>query len=182
MTTDALDLDLPIGPAALLLPAALTIVVFGQPAPQGSKKAFVNPKTKRAVMVESSGKRLRPWRADVKDAAEKIAAGQPPLTVPLTVRMVFTFARPAGHFGTGRNAGLRKPSAATRPANTGTGDLSKLARATEDAITSAGLWKDDALVVEYERLAKVWVGEDPEALDRPGCRIVIRPAEPWGLV
>ena len=53
-------------------------------------------------------------------------------------------------------------------------DLSKLLRSTEDALTDAGLWADDARVVEYERLAKVYPGEDPEALPVPGVRIEIR--------
>jgi crossover junction endodeoxyribonuclease RusA len=52
-------------------------------------------------------------------------------------------------------------------------DLSKLIRSTEDALTAAGVWRDDCLVVEYTRLAKVYVNEDPEALDRPGAFIVV---------
>ena len=56
-----------------------------------------------------------------------------------------------------------------------TPDLSKLARSTEDALTTAGLWRDDARVVEYTRLAKVYPGEDPESLSSPGVRIVVEP-------
>jgi hypothetical protein len=52
--------------------------------------------------------------------------------------------------------------------------VSKLIRSTEDALTDSGAWKDDALVVEYDRAAKVYIGEDPEALDAPGARIVVR--------
>ena len=52
-----------------------------------------------------------------------------------------------------------------------TPDLSKLARSTEDAITDAGLWADDARVAEYARLAKVWTGYDPEALAVPGALV-----------
>jgi Holliday junction resolvase RusA-like endonuclease len=43
----------------------------------------------------------------------------------------------------------------------------------EDALTAAGVWVDDARVVEYTRLAKVFCNEDPEALDRPGVVIHI---------
>lgn len=42
----------------------LTIVVHGQPAPQGSKRAFVNKHTGRAALVESS-KKVQPWRQAV---------------------------------------------------------------------------------------------------------------------
>jgi hypothetical protein len=56
-------------------------------------------------------------------------------------------------------------------------DLSKLARATEDALVDAGLLRDDARIVEYLRLAKVFPNEDPEALDAPGVRIAIELVE-----
>ena len=52
-------------------------------------------------------------------------------------------------------------------------DLSKLCRRPEDALQAAGVLRDDALIVEYTRLAKVYVDEDPEALDRPGCLIIM---------
>jgi Holliday junction resolvase RusA-like endonuclease len=154
---------------------AMHITVYGQPAPQGSKSAFRNQHTGRIQQVESS-KKVKPWRDDVKTAAEKAVAdaGNPsPITGPVVARMVFTVHRPAGHYGTGRNAGTVKPTAARRPATKGTGDLSKLIRSTEDALTAAGVWVDDALVVELSRAAKVYVGEDPEALDRPGARITV---------
>lgn len=159
---------------------AVLIVAYGQPAPQGSKNAFRNQHTGRIQQVESS-KRVKPWRDDVKAAAERVVAGlvRPgedwaPLDGPLAVRMVFTVARPAGHYGTGRNTGTVRASAPHRPA--GTPDLSKLARSTEDALTAAGLWRDDARVVEYGRLAKVYSGEDRDALDRPGVRITVERA------
>ncbi|MEU5946289.1 RusA family crossover junction endodeoxyribonuclease [Micromonospora sp. NPDC047465] len=153
----------------------LTIKVYGQPAPQGSKKSYGPGR-----MVESS-KKVKPWREDVRAAAEQIVrctcpddcgglAPGYPLDGPLVARMVFTFARPKGHYRTGRNAHLLRDNAPAQPQ--GTPDLSKLIRSTEDALTSAGAWRDDARVVEYQRAAKVWAGEDPEALDAPG--VVIR--------
>jgi Holliday junction resolvase RusA-like endonuclease len=53
-------------------------------------------------------------------------------------------------------------------------DVSKLARSTEDAISDAGLWVDDARVVEYGRLAKVFPGEDRDALQSPGVIVRIQ--------
>lgn len=105
-------------------------------------------------MVESSAK-LRPWREAVKAAA--YGAG-PLLDGPLAVQMVFTLPRPKS-----------APKRDTTPYRTP--DLSKLARSTEDAITDAGLWSDDARVSEYVRLAKVWSGHDPDALPVPGVVI-----------
>src|SRR5713226_4632244 len=89
----------------------LTITVHGRPAPQGSKRHVGN-----GVMIESS-KAVKPWREDVKQAGlEAMGWGERPcLDGPLRVSMVFTFGRPASHYGTGRNAGRLKPSAPLAP-------------------------------------------------------------------
>lgn len=145
----------------------LRIAVFGTPGPQGSKRLG-----NHGQMIESS-KKVGPWRAAVLAAAlgELRCCGEPdcralrhpfPLVGPLAVRMVFT---------------LRKPTSAPKRRRTWPTkypDVSKLARATEDSLTGVA-WKDDAQVVEYDRLAKVFPGEDPEALDAPGALIVVRP-------
>lgn len=135
--------------------------VYGMPAPQGSKKFVGTTKTGRGLLVESS-KKVKPWRMDVKAAAEAIATAiGGPLDGPLRVSMVFTLPKPASAPKTRRTWPDRKP------------DVSKLARSTEDAISDAGLWADDARVVEYTRLAKVFPHEDQDALDRPGVRVRI---------
>lgn len=139
----------------------LVIVVFGSPAPQGSKKFVGVAKSGRGIMVESS-KRVKPWRADVKEAAEKARNGAAPLDGPLVARIVFTLPKPASAPKRRRLFAMRKP------------DLSKLLRSTEDALTDAGAIADDARIVEYSRLAKVFPNEDPEALEAPGVRIEIR--------
>lgn len=141
-------------------PGALRIVVYGVPAPQGSKR-FVGVRGGRGVMVESS-KRVKPWRESVKAAAIDVRNGAPPLDGPLVLRMVFTLPKPASAPKTRRTYPMRKP------------DLSKLTRSTEDALTDSGLIADDARIVEYERLAKVFPGEDPDALEAPGVLIVVR--------
>jgi Holliday junction resolvase RusA-like endonuclease len=51
-------------------------------------------------------------------------------------------------------------------------DLSKLIRSTEDALTDAGVWTDDARVVAYHQPRKVYAGSaDPDALHTPGAVI-----------
>jgi Holliday junction resolvase RusA-like endonuclease len=144
----------------------LIITVRGRPAPQGSKDHKGNGR-----MVESS-KYVKPWRTDVRGDALEALAQHPnwtPLDEPLVVDMVFTTTRPASHYRTGRNAHMLRDTAPRRPHSPP--DLSKLARSTEDALTSAGVWRDDARVVEYGRLAKVYAGEDPDALTVPGAVI-----------
>lgn len=146
-----------IVPPALQRPVktfACSFMVIGTPAPQGSKRHVGH-----GIMVESS-KKLKPWREAVKYAALQHAPTLP-LDGPLHVRMVFT---------------LRKPISAPKRRRIWpdrTPDLSKILRATEDALTDAGIWSDDARVVEYTRLAKVYPGEDPDALHVPGVRVAI---------
>lgn len=157
-----MTLPLNLTGAELPLSAPVRIVAFGTPAPQGSKKGFVNKRTGRVQMVESSNK-VTPWREDVRQAALAVMEAHHLATLdgPLDVRMVFTMPKPAGAPKTRRTWPMRYP------------DVSKLARSTEDALTSVGLWADDARVVNYSRLAKVYPGEDPEALDRPGVNITV---------
>lgn len=128
---------------------ALYFDVHGTPAPQGSKRAVVHRSTGRAVVMESS-KRVRPWRDAVRsDAVQAMREqGCERFAGPVRVSMVFWFDRPRSHYGTGRNAGMLKSGAPEAPA--GPPDLSKLIRSTEDALTDAGVWEDDARVVEVE--------------------------------
>lgn len=139
----------------------MEFVVVGMPAPQGSKKFVGTTKTGRGIMVESS-KKVRPWRMDVKAAAELAREDHGGMFAgPLRVSMVFTLPKPASAPKKRQTWPDRKP------------DLSKLVRSTEDAISDAGLWEDDARIVEFGRVAKVFPGEDPEALSMPGVRIRI---------
>lgn len=147
----------------------LVIIVIGDPAPQGSKKFVGTNKAGRGILVESS-KKVRPWRQDVVAAAmiarERVGAdGQretlPALDGPLRAKVVFTVRKPASAPKKRRTFPCTKP------------DLSKLLRSTEDALVTAGAIADDARIVEFSRLAKVYPGEDPDSLDAPGVRITI---------
>jgi Holliday junction resolvase RusA-like endonuclease len=153
----------------------LRIIAHGTPGPQGSKSFKGTTKTGRGIMVESSQK-VRPWREAVKAAALDAYPDYPRLNGPLSVGMVFSLARPACHWGTGRNADKIKESAPAFPSATGstTPDLSKLARSTEDALTDAGVWADDARVVHYHNLAKMYCADDSAViLPVPGVVITI---------
>jgi crossover junction endodeoxyribonuclease RusA len=138
----------------------IQIIAYGTPAPQGSKRFVGHAKNGRGILVESSAK-VKPWREIVHNAAVAARAGRPPIDAAVLVRMVFTVPKPASAPKTRRTYPCRMP------------DLSKLCRSTEDALTTAGIWKDDARAVDYGRLAKVYPGEDPDALEAPGVRISI---------
>ena len=143
---------------------AVHLVVYGNPAPQGSKKFVGTTANGRGLLVESS-KKVKPWRMDVKAAAELVRdahAASMPLEGPLVVSMIFTLPKPSSAPKRRQTWPDRKP------------DVSKLARSTEDALTDAGFWADDARVVFYEQLGKVYPGEHPLALSSPGVRVSVR--------
>lgn len=139
----------------------LTITVHGTPAPQGSKRHVGN-----GVMIESS-QAVKPWREAVKwaamDAASRSVACVVPYVGPVRVQAIFKFPRPKSHYRTGRNAHLLRDDApeykASKP------DIEKLERSTFDALTDAGVWRDDAQVVETHS-TKVYS-------DTPGAHLII---------
>jgi crossover junction endodeoxyribonuclease RusA len=125
-------------------------------APQGSKRHVGN-----GVMLESC-KRVKPWRLLVAEAA--VRAGVPLIRGPVTMSVVFLFARPMGHF---RKDESLKPSApkhhAVRP------DGSKLIRSTEDALSKL-LYEDDSRIV-----TGTWHKRYCVEGERPGAVITVAP-------
>lgn len=142
-------------------PRVIRIEVRGTPAPQGSKR-FVGMAGGRGVMVESS-KKVKPWREDVRNAALAVRESMrlQVLDGPLNVHMAFTLPKPASAPRTRRSYPCRKP------------DLSKLVRSTEDALTEAGIWADDARIVDL-RCLKCFPLEHEYSMSSPGCIIVIQ--------
>ncbi len=120
--------------------AQFHIRVFGEPAPQGSKRHVGH-----GIMIESS-KKVKPWREAVKYAT---LTAQPDENTPLNgavhVMISFYLRRPQGHFGTGRNAGQLRLSAPEYPAVRP--DIDKLVRSTLDALGDANTFTDDSRVV-----------------------------------
>jgi crossover junction endodeoxyribonuclease RusA len=141
----------------------IEIIVRGQPAPQGSKKFVGLTKAGRGLLVESS-KKVKPWRQDVVAAAVFAMQGRVMLDGPLLAVMTFTLPKPASAPKTRRTWPCRKP------------DLSKLVRSTEDALSDAGVWADDARVVSM-LVHKVFPGEGDNALSSPGAVIHVYGAE-----
>lgn len=151
--------------------------VPGLPAPQGSKRVV------RGRLIDANHAALRPYRAAVAAAAAKAVGlplddpdalqgaleGHTPVREPVAVELRFGLPRPAGHWGTGRNAGVLKPSAPAYPAVKP--DVDKLTRAVLDALTGV-VWVDDAQVVRlytdkvYAAMPHTTVGV--YAIDAPG--------------
>lgn len=134
----------------------MRITVLGTPAPQGSKRHVGN-----GVMVESS-KKVKPWRQDVKYAALEVINGQPPIPGPVDIEVTFFLARPKGHYGTGRNNGRLRMNAPNYPATKP--DIDKLLRSTFDALGEAGVFVDDAQVVDVVMRKRFADGRPPGAV------------------
>jgi len=131
--------------------------VVGRPAPQGSKTP-----TKYGGFRESS-KYLKPWRDAVVLAATLAKCNEHdflPFAGPVRLNVTFFIERPK--------------STKWKQYPAGTPDLSKLLRAVEDALTTANVWVDDALVVEAT-VRKVWAGVGTDSYPSPGCRIAVEP-------
>ena len=148
----------------------LVIEVHGVPAPQGSKRHVGG-----GVMVESSAK-VKPWREAVRATVVDLLVAPvgedwaPDRLDPIALDVVFTLARPASHYRTGKRADQVKPNAPADPV--GRPDLDKLVRSTLDALTDAGALVDDARVVEV-RAVKAYPGGHLDALDTPGAVITL---------
>ena len=131
--------------------------ILGVPCPQGSKsfKGMVEGKRGQQIprLVESS-KLLPKWRNEVTKQAT-IAWRNPPLDQPLVVIMTFTLPKPTSAPKTRTTWPDRKP------------DVSKLARAVEDSLTDAGVFADDARIVDLIA-RKRYPNEGAGALPAPG--------------
>lgn len=144
----------------------MKIIVYGMPAPQGSKKFYgINKRTGHGILGESS-KKVKPWRQDVKVAALAARNGAPPINGPVCMRIVFTLPKPKSAPKTKRTYPDRKP------------DIDKLLRSTLDALTEAGVFTNDARVVAVV-MNKAFPNEGAYSLDVPGAVIHVDKWEPF---
>jgi crossover junction endodeoxyribonuclease RusA len=141
------------------MPNSLTFVVYGLPAPQGSKRSLGN-----GILVESS-KAVRPWRQDVKHAALACIPPGWDTTLPMSLSIVFRFKRPQSQIG---KRGV-KPSAPVHNTSGRHGDLSKLVRSTEDAMTGVA-YDDDRQIVSMNVSKRYCSGDEPQ-----GALITVTP-------
>lgn len=116
--------------------ADISFSVAGLPTPQGSKSAWVNKKTGRAVIIDAGSKAHRlahkEWRKRVKEAAEKILEHNPgpPLDEPLSITITFWFDPPESDKYRTRHG--------VDP------DMDKLVRSVFDSLTDSKLVVDDS--------------------------------------
>lgn len=150
----------------------LRFFVEGKPQTAGSKRAFVNPNTGKAVVVNDGNQGMKKtWRGDLRDGAKDAMAalgGADGLRMAaLKLTVVCVRARPKAHLGAD---GLVKDRyRLVRP--TQRPDTVKLVRAAEDALTGV-VWVDDSQVVEHA-LFKVYGDQFGAAPSTEGLALVI---------
>lgn len=141
------------------------IEVVGLVAGQGSKRHVGGGR-----MVESS-KHLTPWRQDVTAAAMQAIAEDRaffPITAPVAVTVTFWFARPKIHYASdGMTLRVIAPKWQAKPP-----DADKALRSTFDALTIAGIWRDDAQVA-YVSATKRFATDRGDDCQSPGATIYI---------
>lgn len=143
--------------------------VYGTPVPQGSVSAFAARKAGAytgKIRYVNDNPNTKSWRQAIVDAVEPgLGWGAIPGQA-LAVKLVFILPRPAGHFGSGKNAAQVRPSAPAVPVVRP--DLDKLCRAVLDALTDARVWADDSQVAALAA-GKTYAGRD----ERPGVEIEV---------
>ena len=109
----------------------------------------------------------RHWIADVWREA-----GYGTIFGAVRVDVMAIFARPKGHYGTGRNAGRLRPTAPTWPTTRTSFDRDNLDKLVLDALCDARAIEDDSFVVDG-RVRKVYAADG----EVPGWRIGVFPME-----
>lgn len=111
-------------------------------------------------MTPTNEKHLKTWRQDVGFQARM--AGAQLIDGAVRVELIFKLPRPKGHFGSGKNSGIVKPSAPHYP--TTKPDTDKLIRAVLDALTFV-CFKDDSQVCDIQA-RKEYTEDAPETFIR----------------
>jgi crossover junction endodeoxyribonuclease RusA len=122
--------------------------VPGIPKPQGSKRAFQHPHTKRIVMTEASGDALRVWRKEVKTYAAMAMERREPWCQPTGIYLTigFVLTRPKA-----------TPKTKPTPLAVKVPDLDKLTRGVCDSLTGT-VYCDDSQVISlnvWKRVAEL---------------------------
>jgi crossover junction endodeoxyribonuclease RusA len=136
----------------------LEVFVAGNPAPKGSR-AYKGHRNGRAVLVESS-RYAKPWHNVIAASVRASWGNRPQMIGPVLLHLGFVMPRP-------KSTPKRAPTpwAIKRP------DADKLTRLVFDALTTAGVYRDDSQVVDFRATKRI-----AEIAETPG--VLIRIAEP----
>ena len=126
--------------------SSVSFFVPGIPSAQGSKRHVGH-----GVLVDMN-KNLQSWRDSIiyaaREARPKDAGDGVVFAGPVSVDLTFFFGRPKSHYCSGSKSHLLRNNAPK--CKVSAPDIDKLSRAVLDAITAAGMWRDDAQVVSLK--------------------------------
>ena len=129
----------------------MEIRIYGDPAPQGSKRVF------NGRIVEASGNKLKIWRKAIAAACQNLVSEEHSLLLgPVRVEVEFYLPRPV-------SVTIKKRALPIVPP-----DLDKLLRGLLDGIgQSEVIWGDDSQVVQIDAV-KIYADET-----EPGATVTI---------
>lgn len=121
----------------VLMAPSLAFEVHGDPAPQGSKNAGIGKVSGKAFVYEQNSKTQTNWRQDVVKAAVEArdVCGHETFDGPMEVALELRLRRPASVKIS------KRPYPCVKP------DIDKIIRNTLDALKQAGVYRDDAQVI-----------------------------------
>ena len=130
----------------------LDVWIPGRPRPQGALKTF-------AVAGKAYGRHTDSTLSHRAHVISTLAENwqRDPLAGAVVVDVVFTFARPKSHYGTGRNADVVKESAPDKHIQAP--DSDKLSRLALDGLEMAGVVRNDSQVCRLT-IDKLWGRDD----------------------
>jgi Holliday junction resolvase RusA-like endonuclease len=144
------------------------VTFFVEGTPKGQPRARATIRGKHAGVYDPGT--ADGWKAAVAEVWRNVARSPEPFTGAVSVRLDFYMKRPAGHYGSGKNAGTLK---ATAPAlHTSAPDLDNLAKAVLDVLTRLNAWPDDRLVTKLT-VSRHWCDSGT-----PGCMIILKDYTP----
>lgn len=126
----------------------LTFTAMGVPAPKGSMKGFI-PKGWTRPVLTNDNPRTKPWQEAVVSAALDALGDAPPIERACSLKVWFFLPRPN-----------KLPKRVTLPERSRGSDLDKLLRCVKDALTRAGVYRDDVLVCRTEHRKSFAGGEE----------------------
>lgn len=143
-----------------------TFTFFAAGEPKGQPAPRFSPRTGRAFKPKTADA----FRADVERAARAAKLAGLRMAGPFRLTVTVYLPRPKDHHRAGDKLRELKPTAphlhACKP------DLTNIIKALEDALTDAGVWRDDSAISEH-RTAKRY----SDAAGRVGCEITITELE-----
>lgn len=133
----------------------VVFTIYGKPAQQGSKSAFMQ--NGKIRMIEQNDSRKREWRQSVVCAGQEAMNGRDRIVGPVRLEVTFFFRRPKSHYGSGKKSTTLKSSSPKYHSQTP--DLDKLVRNIGDSLTGVVVFDDSQVCILVAR--RSWT-EDSE--------------------